>query len=81
MPQRQINIRLDEEDFKALEAVSFLDGIGVADQLRQVALNLVRDRRGDPDVVSLLAVWEKRVGRDSDNTVTPLRTSKGRNRA
>jgi hypothetical protein len=78
MPQRQINIRLDEEDFKALEAVSFLDGVGVADQLRQVALDLVRERRVDPDVTHLLEIWERRSGSpEAATTVTRLRTGKG----
>jgi uncharacterized protein (DUF1778 family) len=81
MAQRQVNIRVDDEDFEILEASAFVNGTTLSDEVRQAVLALVLRAREEEDVLDALAIRYRRAGdAKADSTVTHLRP-KGSGRA
>jgi hypothetical protein len=52
--QKQINVRLPAEDVRVLEAASFLHDQSIAEYLKPVLLELIRELRKDPLVRQML---------------------------
>jgi hypothetical protein len=81
MAQRQVNIRVDEEDFEVLEASAFVNGTTLSDEVRRAVRALVMRARDEGDVRDALKIRHKRAGAapSTGSTVTPLRPE-GRSR-
>lgn len=60
MAQRQVNIRLAEEDVAVLEAAAFLDELAVSDLVRTILLERVTALRGDAAVGEALRLRAER---------------------
>ncbi len=81
MAQRQVNIRLADEDVTVLEAAAFIDGEALSDRVRAVLLQHVESLRADPLVQQALRLRAERDGM-KDGSVASLsdrRTTKGGN--
>lgn len=60
MRQRQINVRLDEDDVSVLEAAGFIDNRSLTDEARAALLLRVEELRQDPFVQKALGVRAER---------------------
>jgi uncharacterized protein (DUF1778 family) len=71
MAQRQINIRLSEDDARVLDAAAFLDQGSVIDLARHVVLQEVKVRREQPRVQQLLRLQAEQAA-EEEGTLRPL---------
>jgi uncharacterized protein (DUF1778 family) len=59
-PQRQVNVRLDDETIEVLEAAGFLDGRNLTDEVRAAIRNRAAEAGQDPIVREALELKRKR---------------------
>ena len=71
MAQRQINIRLDEDEVTVLEAAAFLDGLNVAELVRRLLRNEVTALRQQTDIRELVRHRAERAAA-RQGVLTPL---------
>jgi hypothetical protein len=77
--QRQINIRLSDEDVAVLEAAAFLESQALADVVRGTLLERVATLRREPEVATLLDLRARRAAERS-GAVTSLDARRKRQR-
>jgi hypothetical protein len=64
--QRQVNIRLAEEDVAVLEAAAFADDDALPDLVRSILLERIASFRRDPEIDQILAVRAARAKRRAE---------------
>lgn len=72
MSQRQINIRLPDEDVAVLEAAAFLDKEPFPEFVRQILLSRVATLRGNPRVQQALRLQAEQAA-EKEGVLRPLR--------
>lgn len=72
MPQRQLNIRLDEATFATLEAAAFVEGLSLPDVIRPELETLAVQLADDQAVRTALRAREERLA-SRTGKLTPLR--------
>lgn len=80
MPQRQINIRLPDEDVAVLEAGAFLDEGQLSEFVRQALLDRVAALRAHPRVQEALRLRAEQAA-EKDGVLRPIADGKKRGRA
>jgi hypothetical protein len=70
--QRQVNIRLDDDDYRVLEAAANVNRRTLPEEVRTILVERVAAANEDPHVQELLRIWAERDGA-ADGTVTPIR--------
>ena len=80
MSQRQINIRLPDEDVAVLEAGAFLDAGSLPEFVRQTLLDRVETLRSNPRVLEVLRLRAEEAA-EKDGVLRPIRGGKKRDQA
>lgn len=80
-PQRQVNVRLDEETIEILEAAGFLDGRNLTDEARAAILARAEEARADPLVQAAWALRQKRLSEAAESTPTVSSLEERRSKA
>ena len=80
MSQRQINIRLPDEDAAVLEAGAFLDAGSLAEFVRQTLLDRVETLRSNPRVLEVLRLRAEEAA-EKEGVLRPMRGGKKRDKA
>jgi hypothetical protein len=77
MPQKQLNVRVDEETLDVLEAAAFTKRASLPDIVRPFLEELARTLREEPAVRTALVARGQRTAAEPDN-VTLIATKRGR---
>lgn len=77
MAQRQVNVRLDDKDYRVLEAAANVNRRTLPEEIRTVLVERVAAASDDPHVRELLRIWAEREG-TADGKVTPIRRARSK---
>lgn len=78
MAQRQVNVRIDDEDLEVLIAGGFIEGTSMTDEVRLAIQKRIDELRSDPDVAEVLRIQQERRARNEAPNVTPIRSPRAR---
>ena len=59
-PQKQVNVRLDEETIELLDAAAWIDGLNLLDEVRTAIQRHAAEVAKDPDVQDALRLRRRR---------------------